>query len=223
MRLGNKVRRLSLVVGLAMLALTTYAKVLPPNASFAGKSLAGWLKTYWVWYYSSQPDSGQVGKVVLLPLPEVQASENDFTYEDPGTLSGHADVTIKAGTSFVLPLIAWTGEIYTDGSQDDPLPDALFGDPSFISGNAWLDGKPVITDANVRSYYVPQTFFDQVIYYGEPTDYGSIGVVWFQSIGFVCDPLPVGTHQVRLRSTGLIPDLDVGVIYENSWTITVTP
>ncbi len=196
----------------------------PSSAWFHGHPLGEWLKFYWNWYYTGVPQSGVQAGVLFLPLPPGTPDDGSWTYADPVTITGHLDITIKAGTPFVLPIIAWLGEVYEDGHIDLPYPDDWFG--TYVSGPVTLDGRPIVQ--NFQNYYVPPTNFDQIIYYDEPTDYGSIGLVYFQGVGFACTPLSVGVHQLSNHAGFMIPPgeepyADLGLIYDNTWTITVVP
>jgi hypothetical protein len=223
MRLRRNLSGLLLFAAMGLLCLNAWGSVLPPHSCAYGNSLQGWLKTYWTWWLAGEPESGKVGRVMLLPLPSGTADDGAGTFDDPVTLTGHLDIQMKPGTPFVLPVVAWIGEMYEDGSVDPEGPDYLFGKRGFISGRVWIDGQPVITDWNVRRFYVPRTDFDEVIMYPEPTSYGAIGAVYTQSIGFVCGPLPVGVHHIQLVSTFNVPDFNIGVTYKNTWRIRVKP
>jgi hypothetical protein len=66
--------------------------------------------------------------------------------------------------------------------------------------------------------------------YPTPSSYGSVGAVGFQGAGAVFHPLPPGTHVIhlyeRLRITSNeidIPNYQLGVIYDNTFNITVVP
>jgi hypothetical protein len=66
--------------------------------------------------------------------------------------------------------------------------------------------------------------------YPAPSSYGSVGAVFFQGVGFVSQPLPVGTHVIHLYEPMIIKAGDyaglpagLGVIYDNTWTIKVIP
>src|SRR5262249_43628699 len=97
----------------------------------------------------------------------------------------------------------------------------------------YIDGKAVMdsTLASVSPFYIGPAPIS--VTYPQPTSYGSIGAIFVQGVGFVHHPLSVGTHTIELVSELQIPpdpsilnlnvDPDgVGVIYHNTWTITVS-
>jgi len=204
--------------------------VAPPNARTYGHTLGEWLAIYWRWYFgtNSDPAQGTVGQVTLLPIPPAEVVGGSFTPEDPLILRGHIEVTLPAGRPFVTPLFAWTRETYDPslGIPDDP---AIPDDDIFagVSPNLSIDGCPVISDANEERYYIPSTLLVPPIVYPEPTSYGSIAAIAFQGVGIVALPLPPGEHTMTLYEPYIIADpppgiARFGVIYDNTWTITVT-
>jgi hypothetical protein len=233
MNLRKHKTSLLLVGALALVCLTVGGKVAPPHSNASGDSLQGWMTAYWTWAFTGEPASGQVKKVMFLPLPageEVVEVGGSWTYEDPAILQGHKNITIRPGTKFVLPCVVWLGESYVEGhvpDVDPPAPAEWFGDDDFIGAVVTVDGKQIISNENAADFYVPRTEFDPPIMYSEPSEYGSTGIVYYQGIGFVCGPLPPGTHTVTNYAWFRVPPepnpwgASWGVIYDNSWTITV--
>ncbi len=113
-----------------------------------------------------------------------------------------------------------------DGTVDPFLPDSVFTDSFLILK---IDGRTVIDSRrhDLSKYYVPPTLFDSGVYYDEPTGYGSVGTLGFQSIGIFHGPLSVGKHKMELISSviAVVPDanhpVNIGAIYHNTWNITV--
>jgi len=138
-------------------------------------------------------------------------------------------LTLRAGTPFVLPLFAWSAERYEGYPavpDDAPIDSAV----ALGSGHPTLtiDGVEVITDANKADYFVPVTTLDPIAEYPQPTDYGAVGAVSFQGVGVVVTPLSPGVHVIHLYEPLILEPGDypglpggVGVIYDNTWTITV--
>jgi hypothetical protein len=118
----------------------------------------------------------------------------------------------------VLPLAALVGERYNNGLPDDD-PTLFTNLLDGISPNLTIDGRTIVSDANKAAFYVPATFFDPIVIYPEPTSYGSIAGIWFQGIGIVSPPLPVGVHVIHLYETYSL----FAVVYDNTWIVTVTP
>ena len=204
--------------------------IAPAHSHAYGKSLTEWLETYWRWYYTgADPAQSTVGRVQLMPLPNGTQISGSGTAADPALYRGQLDITLLAGTPFVLPEFAWVWERYNNGTPDDvPIADsvALGGAHPRLT----FDGRTVLSDANKAAYYVPDTAFDPIVVYPTPTSYGSIAALSFQSLGVVGEPLSVGKHVLHLYEpeifhagdTPIFPD-GYGVIFDNTWNVTVLP
>lgn len=93
-----------------------------------------------------------------------------------------------------------------------------------------IDGEKVITDDNKAAFYIPPTPFDPIVVYPSPSSYGSIAAVFFQGVGFLGTPLPVGEHVIHLYEPYILfpgdyPGLPggLGLIYDNTWVVKVVP
>ena len=225
----------------AMLALAAapaaraddHSRILPPNSHAYGKSLAEWLETYWRWnILGSDPAQSTVGRVQLMPLPAGTYVSGDGTPASPALYRGQLEITLTAGTPFVLPEFAWYWERYAGypGVPDDvPMADAvaLAGAHPVLT----FDGRTVLSDANKAAYYVPNRAFNPMVVYAAPTSYGSVAALSFQGVGVVAEPLSVGRHVIHLYETliapaGASPSLPaggLGLIYDNTWIVTVLP
>jgi hypothetical protein len=219
-----------LVVTLIVLSTSVEAGslVYPPQSSVRAHTLQEWLGIYWRWFITgADPAQSVVGKVQLLPLPTPEVAGGSFTPDDPGVLVGNLEITLDKNTPYVLPLFAWISEVYSDGSQDPPFPDAVVLDG--VSPEFTIDGTPVVSDDNELAFYVPATAFDPILEYLEPAPNGAVGAASFQGIGLVGKPLREGVHVLHLKQSFIlpagaysgIPD-GIGIIYDNTWTITVT-
>jgi len=203
--------------------------VAPPGSRAFGKSLAEWLEVYWRWNLETGSDPAQsvVGRVKLLPIPAAEFLGGSGTPADPARLRGMIDVELGPGTPFVIPQFAWISERYEGypGVPDDPpLPDDALRDG--VSPNVTLDGRVVMSDANETDYYVPATAFDPIAVYPAPSSYGSVAAIAYQGNGIVVPPLPVGEHTLTLYEPYIIDGVlgfSFGVIYDNTWHITVSP
>ncbi len=210
------------VVALAVTALwvsqaVAKPKVTPPNSMAFGRTLAEWLTVYWRWMFEG--GEGKVGNVQLMPLPAGEYVGGDGSQGDPEVYVGELDITIEAGTAFVIPLFAWIGEEYVDGSQDEPIPDDVFL-AEWVQPLLTIDGETIVSEENKAAFYVGQTWFDPAIEYPEPSPYGSVAAIWFQGIGIVSKPLPEGEHVIHLYEPFSIYGFFFGV-YDNTWNITV--
>jgi hypothetical protein len=199
----------------------------PGNSTAYGKTLTEWMGIYWRWYYTGA-DSAQskVGPVQLMPLPDGVQMDGDWSPNNPALLVGQLEITLPPGTPFVLPEFSWVGELYEDGSEDPPMDDDVALNSADI--NLTIDGKTIISNDNKAAFYVPPTDFDPIVYYSEPTDYGSVGDVFYQGVAFVGLPLTPGVHVIHLNEPIIIQPGDyvglpdgLGVIYDNTWTVTV--
>ena len=226
------------IAGAALLAIAAVSmqaqgaggdKVLPPNASAYGRTLSQWLGDYWRWFYTS-PDTSQPhadGPVVFMPLPAGEYVSGGWTPEDPVYLKGQIEVTLRPGTPFVLPAVCVGGERYLDWPDraDDPLlPKETF--MGFLSDEVMtLDGEPILRDFS--DYYV-SGFYNPMVEYPHPASNGAVGLVYYQTVGFVAAPLAPGRHVIHLYEQfvlppDLIPGSTWGVIYDNTWIINVLP
>lgn len=220
------------IVAIAFLAAPARAadgdtsRLVPPGSQAYGKTLTEWLGIYWRWFYTGQ-DAAQsmVGRVKLLSLPEVgDPVSGTGTPDDPALYRGLLKITLRPGTPFVLPLAVWTVERYNDGTTPD---DPGIADADFLAGvspRLFIDGNLVVSNVNKRRFYVPLTAFDPIVVYPKPTPYNSYGALAYQGYGVVVPPLPVGTHIIHLYEPYIIRrPVSVGVIYDNTWVITVRP
>ncbi|SRR5579883_3149619 len=186
-----------------------------------GRSLAEWMQLYFRWVLDDGDE--QVGPVRFMPIPQGTPVAGSGTYDDPQISVGQLDVTFQPNQAFMLPVAVVYGETY---DPDLGMPDDTSVARSvFTRTNAFveLDGQRIIDVHNLKKFYVAPTYFDPPIFYDQETDYGAIGAIFVQGLGFVHRPLSEGTHRMRLYSEIRIPDQDIGAIYYNEWTITVAP
>jgi hypothetical protein len=189
-------------------------RVLPPNASLQGQSLGEWMELEHIYAITGAPINDpiyvnqvdvQVGKVMILA----------------GNWGTPRSVTVKAGTFLFLDIDSMWGELYADGSTDDPngewfgIPISAW--PSMVTSSQTLDGRPVRIDP--QDYFISTTWFDQPIPYGETSSWDSVGAVWFQGFGFLIKPLTPGVHTL----TSHVEDGFFGLSWDDTWTITVLP
>lgn len=196
-------------------------RIAPPVSNAYGKTLTGWLTTYWQWSLSTAQDLNQsmVGHVQLMPLPSEDFLGGTGTSDDPYVFAGELAITIRPGTPFVLPLLTLYGERYNDGTPDDNPADFT---GTTMSATLTIDGRTVLSPANDSAFTVPTTFFHPAVVYPEPTGYNSVAAIWFQGVGIVSPPLPVGVHVIHLDGTLDVPGFFVET-FDNTWTVTVSP
>jgi hypothetical protein len=209
--------------------------VLPSTAMLGGKSLTEWTAEYWRWWFTEYAMGDQtqkmIGRTLLMPMPsgdQVTWESGSWTPEDPAILRGRIEVTLKAGTPFVLPLFGWLLERYVDSTVDPPFdyPDPLKTIISYPGDTnrvplVTLDGRTVLKD--FWEHYVGPEPFDPEIGYPYPGWSGTedaVGMAGFQGVTIIVTPLTPGTHVLTLYEQMIAPDM-FGVIYENTWFITV--
>lgn len=201
-------------------------RIAPPESQAFGKTLTEWLGTYLRWGLTgADPAQGMVGHVELMPIPAGEFVSGSFTPDDPALFRGQLAITLRPGTPFVLPLATWTVERYAGypATPDDPaIPDAEF--IAGVSPSLYIDGRLVVSDANKAAFYVPITTFDPIVVYPTPSIYGSVAAVAFQGYGIVSPPLSVGRHVIHLYEPYILrTTIYYGVIYDNTWIVTVSP
>jgi hypothetical protein len=197
------------------------AKPLPPQSKAYGKSLSEWMKLHAFWLLGGSQNE-YVGKVRLMPLGEISPDNcvGEWTVASPAVCTGALTVDLKPGTPFVLPVLGWFGERYADGSEDVPL------DPKiFTKSNAYvtLNGKALIDSRvdNLKRYYVAPIAFDTPIVYDQTHSNNAVAALWIQGLAFVHKPLAVGKHTLRIQSELFVPEYNLGVKFDTTWTITV--
>jgi hypothetical protein len=192
-----------------------------PNQNAYQRDLPFWLDTYWNWYYAgADPASGVVDGYLMMPLPNGELISGSWTPEDPALLRGQIEITLAPGTPFVLPIFALIGERY-DGYPEEP-DDPMFPEAFLLGGVQPLltiDGQTIISDANKGEFYA-SGYFDPIIPYETPTSSGAVGAVYFQSGGIVSPPLKPGVHVIHLYEPYILPGY-WGIIYDNTWIVTV--
>jgi hypothetical protein len=211
------------IVALALTALWVVRveakpKVAQPGSTAFGKTLTEWHDAYWRWMYGE--GESKVGNVQLMPMPS-SIPTGDGSEEAPLTFVGQLDITIEAGTAFVLPLYGYIGERYDDypdEPDDVPFPDELL--LSWLHPEFTIDDETVVSEENKADFYVGPSSFDPFIMYPEPSDYGSVAAIWFQGIGIVSPPLSEGEHVLHLYEQFTIPGAFY-MVFDNTWNITV--
>ena len=165
----------------------------PPNSKAYGQSLTDWTTLYFERAFTGGANTAK--RVRLLPIPPGEwAGDGSFTSTDPSTFV-NADVTLKPGTPFVLPVAIWYGESYNTGQQPDaPLPESVFTNSHTLVS---VDGKSII-DSNVDDlsrWYIGPSYFDPPIVYAEANPVtGAISADFVQGLSLVHSPLSRGTH-----------------------------
>ena len=85
-----------------------------------------------------------------------------------------------------------------------------------------IDGWEILK--NIKKYYVPPVYFDPPIIYDPlppPGEYQ--GACRVQGIAFLSMPLKPGDHVITNYVEYIIIPGEFGIIYDNTWNITVLP
>jgi len=212
----TKLIKLSLTATLfGLCVVTPLVAGLHGNSHAFGKTAAGWIEVYERWAFGElavpidENGNAVVDRhVVLMPIPNTPGD---------GT-PGHIDVTLDAGQAFVLPLWAFLGTDYTDGTPPDPLLDVSIFQTLNITFQ--IDGVTVIDQTNVLNFYSAFFFNPPIPIIGFPP---INSIIWFQGIGIVYHPLSVGTHTLQLDAVNTQPVFGGFFEYHNTWTVTVEP
>jgi len=200
-----------------VLALAAVAYAQPPGHSSAyGKTLGEWMVGWFEGQFGASDGDGD-GKVVYLKFPAFE----DYTIDtDTWTAYSELDQTLEPGTAFAYPIRLAYGEVYEDGTEDDPddplwSPDAIMDVELLVT----VDGETLIDSAedDLEDWFFGPEYFDETIEYDEPTGYGAVGAVWVQGLGFVHTPLSKGDHVVHIVL--YIPAWEL--TYDETWNITV--
>lgn len=194
-------------------------RIAPPHSMGFGNSLEEWMVLYWTSFLTGGPS--KVGPVYFLPLPDCAPVSGSGTPGDPLICVGEEEVTVKSGTPFILPIVAWIMEWGFENDEyfcDEPLPDDLFGTTIFATVE--IDGREILE--NFEDYYVPPVDFDPLITYAEPSN-GYYGACRVQGVAFLSMPLQPGEHTITNELTYIVEELGFGIIYNNTWEITVLP
>lgn len=197
-----------------------------------GRTLADWMTSYWRHQSDGTLAQGD-GAMQFIEVPAEEYVSGSFTTADPGLLRGHGDVSLRAGAPFAMPVAVWYGERYNNGLPDDAAFPASIFTESHV--RVTIDREVVMDSLRgedaVDNFYFGPTSFDPLLSYPTPTDYGSVATIFLQGLGFVHHPLRPGVHTMTLQSEIIVnipgyygpgADLDLGVRFENTWTITVS-
>jgi hypothetical protein len=187
--------------------------LLPPNANFRGTSYDVWNAQWVAWNVAT----GLGGQDLPDTVAKVRYLPGAF---GPGTYTG--EFTIAPGTAIVFPSLWAFGELYEDGSFDDPAEFGpiiqLFYETSFIEAS--FDGQIVLHGlaSDLPEYQFGITEFEEPIYFEETNDHGAVAAIWTAGLGSIYGPMPVGTHTLHL-----VADTAFFGRFEYTYHITVKP
>jgi hypothetical protein len=195
-RISKKSAGATLVV-LAAAALATpftlgqngQSALLPPNANFRGQSFEEWNVLALEWEIAT----GLGGQ----DLPDTVKKVRFL----PGNFAGDEfDIQIEPGTAIACPVWPVFGELYDDGTQDDPSDPFIQFLYTVTTINSQLDGEVLLQGlaSDLDSYSFGPVVLDEPIFYAEPQPRGpglnSIAATFVFGTGSVYHPLPVGMH-----------------------------
>lgn len=184
---------IGLAGALALPAATAHGQLLPPNANFRGTSFEEWnvLATEWT------IATGLGGQDLPDTVDGVRFLSGAFS---PGVYE--FDIQIRPGTGLVFPSFFVFGELYEDGTRDEPagLEELIqfIYETTFVETT--VDGKLVLqgTGDDLVDYQYGVADFDEPIFYEEPQPRGdfpdAVAALWTFGIGSVYRPLSAGEH-----------------------------
>ena len=169
------------------------SSLLPPNAKFRGQTFDAWnvLATEWT------IATGLGGQDLPNTIDGMRFLSGAFS---PGVYE--FDVEIEAGTGIVFPSSFVFGELYEDGTEDDPV--ALADLIEFLNETTTIetsfDGKVVLegTANELEAFQYGVEYFDEPVYYTEPQPRDgapdAVAALWTFGTGSVYTPTSVGEH-----------------------------
>lgn len=214
-------KRIAIALLICMVSATAAFAAPRGHSTAYGKSLSQWMVQYMTWFLS-ESGADHDKNVTYMPLPggdEVVWTTDETTGYWLGT--GVTSVSMKTGDAFAMPMFVWYGERY-QGYPDVPDDPWEIVPPHSITDamvQVSMDGKTLVDSgtSDMTEYYW-EFWFDNPVVYPEPSWYGSVAALWAKGIGFVHTPLSRGSHTMKLR----VQSDYWGVIFDNTWHITVT-
>ncbi len=175
-----------------------------------------WQLTYWDWFILEFPHNpnefnagAKKGKMYLLPITGPYPSNNP------------KEVEVSPGTAFMLPIYVTLGTDHLDGTKD-----VKSGVDEYVDAEVMitLDGAPLLcanysgcdSEADLADYYTSGDF-------DPPHFVPEFGVeyIWFEGLGVILPPLPVGEYVLHLMVENGLFDHDPD--FDNTWNITIAP
>ena len=187
--------------------------LLPPSANFRGTSFEEWNVLALEWEIAT----GLGGQ----DLPDTVKSVQFL----PGNFAGDEfDIHLKPGTAIAFPAWPVFGELYDNGTQDDPSDPIIPFLYEVTTIDARLDGKVLLQGLarELDAYSFGPVVLDEPIFYAEPQPRGpglnAIAATFVFGIGSVYSPLPAGEHT-------LVIDVQNPLLgnYHTTYHITVSP
>ena len=186
--------------------------LVPPSANFRGNSFEEWNVLSLEWEIAT----GLGGQDLPDTVKEVRFLPGNFVGDE-------FDIQLKPGTAIAFPAWPVYGELYDDGTQDDPDADYSFLYESTLI-DARLDGKVLLQGlaSDLDAYSFGPVVLDEPIFYETPQPRGpglnAIAATFVFGIGSVYRPLPVGEHT-------LVIDVQNDFLgsYHTTYHITVSP
>lgn len=175
--------------------------------------LAQFQETYFRWLFGDKTLSTDAygnfveKNVVMMPTPEAPGNGT------PASI----DVTLRAGEAFTLPFFVELGTSYRDGTPPDPFePLSLF---TTLDIKFTIDGTTLITTDNVLESF-SKFSFEPAIPFDDPVVQG---IIWYEGVALLQNPLPPGTHVLTLDEKNTEPGFGGILEYHNTWNVTVKP
>lgn len=169
--------------------------LLPGQAKFRGLTLEEWGVRSMEWQIAT----------VLGGQDDLSDSINGVRFLPPGFGGGEFefDVTLEAGTPFVHNGFFVFGELYDDGTQDDPTDPFIPIIFETTDVETILDGDVILegTTSEFDDLLFGPVVLDDPIYYEFPEPRGpglnAVAATFALGVGGVHPPLPVGEHTLE--------------------------
>ena len=195
----------------------TASPLVPPSARFRGRTFEEWNLLCEEFTVAT----GLGGKELPDTIDGVRLLPGEFA---PGRYE--FNVEVEGGTGLVFPSFFIFGELYDDGTFDDPaaLADLIDLIYETTTIETRVDGQVVLQGlaSELEDFQYGPTFFDEPIFYEQPQprgpDLNAVAALWGMGIGSIYRPLPVGEHTL----VSIVDSAFFGK-FEYTYHITVTP
>jgi hypothetical protein len=198
--------------------------LMPPQSNAFGRSLEEWSALQTEYAIAT----GLGGASLSNTVDGVRLLPGDFVNSTPVF-----DITLAPGTRFVASPFFLFGELYDDGSSDDPdvlapfIKDILDNTQILIE----LDGRVLLegSGAELQDYIWGPVWLPEPVVYKEPIPRGpglnAVAALWTIGFGAVYNPLSIGRHTLiyTVQSPFFVSESNPSGISVFTYNLTVSP